>query len=271
MYLVEQHLYSPFFAAPCPPSITSQNYNCATSTASFGWTNPMGNLGFLAQVAGAGYQDSCQTTNTSCAFQGLPCGLALNLTVLAQGAECNSSTSVSESLETGNQASQSYFFVIFIQYIVEFESFKWCLTLLTEPALIHYVLIGHIFPPFSSSVPCAPENVSAALLCSSRSALVSWAGSHGAVRYSVTLTAQDGHTLRCQSNSTSCQVADIRCGETYSITVTPRSETCSGHQSAVYQFRAGTVRTSEHINALPFQHRNIKCNSFYLCRSLCSQ
>ncbi len=65
----------------------------------------MGRLSFLAQVAGEGYQDSCQTTNTSCTFQNLPCGLDFDLTVQAQGAQCNSTPSVSESLETGNPAT----------------------------------------------------------------------------------------------------------------------------------------------------------------------
>lgn len=87
---------------PCSPAITSKQYTCESNTAVFSWTEPLGRLGFLAQVAGVGYQDSCQTTNTSCAFQNLPCGLDLHLTVEAQGAQCNSTPSVSESLQTGN-------------------------------------------------------------------------------------------------------------------------------------------------------------------------
>lgn len=71
----------------------------------FSWTDPVGRLSFLAQIAGEGYQDSCHTANASCAFQNLPCGLALNLTVQAQGAQCNSIPSVSESLETGNPST----------------------------------------------------------------------------------------------------------------------------------------------------------------------
>ena len=87
---------------PCSPTIMSKQYTCETNTAVFSWTEPLGRLGFLAQVAGVGYQDSCQTTNTSCAFQNLPCGLDLHLTVEAQGAKCNSTPSVSKSLQTGN-------------------------------------------------------------------------------------------------------------------------------------------------------------------------
>nr|XP_046264816.1 mucin-4-like [Scatophagus argus] len=179
--------------SPCPPAVISKHYACDTNRAVFGWTDPVGRLSFQAQVAGEGYQDSCQTTNTSCSFQNLPCGLDLNLTVQAQGGQCNSNPSVSESLQT---------------------------------------------------VPCAPVNVSTTLTCHNRSALISWVRSHSAIGYNVTLTGQDGHTHHCQTNSTSCHLPDIHCGETYSVTVTPYSETCAGHPSTVSSFRAGLCAPS---------------------------
>lgn len=93
---------------------------------------------------------------------------------------------------------------------------------------------------FYSPVPCAPVNVSVSLVCASHSALVSWVQSPNAIRYNVTSrSASDGHLHDCQTNTTSCQLTDIHCGETYHITVTPYSETCAGHPSADYVFRAG--------------------------------
>lgn len=65
----------------------------------------MESLRFLAQVTGQGYQESCQTTNTNCVVQNIPCGLDLTLTVQAEGAQCNSTMSASESLETGNPST----------------------------------------------------------------------------------------------------------------------------------------------------------------------
>lgn len=103
---------------------------------------------------------------------------------------------------------------------------------------------------FVSPVPCAPQNVSATLVCLNHSALVSWIGSPSAVGYNVTLKGQDGHTHHCQTNSTSCQLPDIHCGETYGITVTPYSETCAGHSSAVFMFRAGKEWLDIHILAV---------------------
>ncbi len=68
----------------------------------------MGRLSFLAQVAGGQYQDSCHTTNTSCVFKNLPCGQHFNLTVQAQGAQCNGMPSVNEYLETGNPSNHRF-------------------------------------------------------------------------------------------------------------------------------------------------------------------
>uniref|UniRef100_A0A3B4UWS1 Fibronectin type-III domain-containing protein n=1 Tax=Seriola dumerili TaxID=41447 RepID=A0A3B4UWS1_SERDU len=81
-------------------------------------------------------------------------------------------------------------------------------------------------------------------MCSNHSALVMWEGSPSAVGYNVTVTGQDGHTHHCHTNTTSCKVPDIHCGETYSITVTPHSKTCTGNPSAIYSFRAGLCAPS---------------------------
>uniref|UniRef100_A0A8C4IPM8 Fibronectin type-III domain-containing protein n=1 Tax=Dicentrarchus labrax TaxID=13489 RepID=A0A8C4IPM8_DICLA len=207
--------------SPCAPANISKQYVCGTSTAVFSWTDPLGRLSFLAQVAGEGYQDSCQTTNTSCAFQSLPCGLGLNVTVEAQGAQCNSIPSVSESLETGNTST----------------------------------------------------SVLAILVCLNHSALVSWVGSPSAIGFNVTLTGQDGHTHHCQTNTTSCQLPDIHCGETYDIVVTPYSETCAGHPSALYVFRAGTCSTCgiKYTYISPQRDNYKPFFSLLLSRSLCSQ
>lgn len=58
----------------------------------------------------------------------------------------------------------------------------------------------------------------------------------------MTATGQDGHTHHSHTNTTSSQLPDIHCGETYGITVTPYSKTFAGNPSAVYSFRAGAER-----------------------------
>lgn len=73
----------------------------------------------------------------------------------------------------------------------------------------------------------------------------------------MTLTGQDGHTHHCKTNSTSCQLPGIHCGETYGITVTPYSETCAGHPSAVYMFRAGEERLETRYPYSTCREKNI--------------
>ncbi|XP_017277744.1 serine-rich adhesin for platelets-like [Kryptolebias marmoratus] len=185
--------------APCSPALLSKAYTCGTNTAVVSWSKPAGSISFLSQVVGEGYQDSCHTANTTCVFKNLPCGLDFNVSVQAQGAECNSSVRVSDSLQT---------------------------------------------------VPCAPQNVSATLMCADHSALMTWVGSIGAVGYNVTVTGQNGHNYHCETNSTSCQIPDLHCGEAYIATVTPYSQTCTGTQSTAYNFKAGLCAPSN-VTASP--------------------
>lgn len=79
----------------------SKQFTCGTNTAVLNWTGSAGHLGFLAQISGEGFLGSCRTVNSSCAIDNLPCGLDLNVTVQAEGAQCNSPPGVSELLQTG--------------------------------------------------------------------------------------------------------------------------------------------------------------------------
>lgn len=95
---------SVFVAVPCSPSFITTQYSCGANTAAFSWTNPVDSLSFQAQIAGDGYEDIFQTTNTSYVFQNLPCGLNFKATIQVQGPQCYSLPSVSEILQTGNSS-----------------------------------------------------------------------------------------------------------------------------------------------------------------------
>lgn len=112
LHLVNRHLYFVPSSVPCPPSITSKQYMCGNNSAVVRWTDPVGRLGFVAHVAGAGYQDSCHTTDTGCLFQNLPCGTRLDVSVQARGEHCNVTASVSESLQTGDGRGNAKRFLI---------------------------------------------------------------------------------------------------------------------------------------------------------------
>ncbi|KAK7945711.1 hypothetical protein WMY93_001439 [Mugilogobius chulae] len=172
--------------APCPPSITSLQYICDSSTASIGWSDTGGSTGYTAEVIGS-YTDSCDTIENNCDFQNLPCGLNLHIKVKAKGPQCNSEYSFGDTFET---------------------------------------------------VPCAPENVSATLICDADSAMVTWAESSLAVNYTVTASGQTS-VSHCHNVSNSCIVQGLQCGEDYNITVTSHSAKCTGHTSNMHNFKAG--------------------------------
>jgi len=82
-------------------------------------------------------------------------------------------------------------------------------------------------------------NVTASLLCENNTAEVSWLHSSGAVSYNVTAVGRDGDLKRCSTNSSSCQLPNMHCAQTYIITVAPFSNHCRGHDSQPYTYIAG--------------------------------
>ncbi|KAG5847415.1 hypothetical protein ANANG_G00125810 [Anguilla anguilla] len=100
------------------------------------------------------------------------------------------------------------------------------------------------------TVPCAPQNVSASLVCANDTALVTWDGSEGAVAYNATALGRDGDTRSCRTVDTSCHLPGMRCGQTYDITVTAYSETCGGFHSTAFVFTAGPCPPSNVVVAL---------------------
>lgn len=103
-------------------------------------------------------------------------------------------------------------------------------------SVISKCLCFHCFP---SPAPCPPENVSATVLCSNHSALITWVGRPNALGYNVTAKSLGGDIHSCHTNTSSCEVTDIKCGETYSVEVTAYTQTCTGSQSLPHRFRAG--------------------------------
>ena len=100
---------------------------------------------------------------------------------------------------------------------------------------------------FLFPVPCAPVNVSASLVCPN-SAHVSWVGSSSATAYNVTAVGQDGHIHDCYTNSTSCQIPNMYCGQNYTITVTPYADSCAGNPSIPHHFIGGKQR-EQHLQS----------------------
>ncbi|XP_014840249.1 PREDICTED: uncharacterized protein LOC106916456 [Poecilia mexicana] len=259
--------------APCSPAVTSRQYDCGTSTAVISWSNTAGSSSFLAQVAGDGHRDSCHTTNTSCTFRNLPCGSEVNVTVQAQGAECNSSVGAGESLQTVPCAPEN------VSATALCSTHSALITWVGSPgAAGHNVTVKgrdghtHLCHTHSSSchvtdlhcgetysvsvVPysltctgapsaassfraglCPPSNVTVSPACGDSA--VSWTPVAGVELYIATATAEDGHNHTCSSNySSSCDFADLHCGEIYTVTVVTVDRGCWSKPSAAATLRA---------------------------------
>ena len=78
-------------------------------------------------------------------------------------------------------------------------------------------------------------------MCSGNTAQVSWLASDGAVRYDVQALGRDGDDINCTTDTTTCSLPSMHCAVTYTITVTPYSDTCSGFSSTPILFIAGTL------------------------------
>ncbi|KAM9385761.1 uncharacterized protein fndc7b [Pholidichthys leucotaenia] len=86
------------------------------------------------------------------------------------------------------------------------------------------------------TAPCAPVNVSASLVCEDNTGEVSWEPRPGIASYSVLAKGKDGDVKECTSNGSSCQLPNMHCSTTYTITVTPYSNSCKGEESSTYTY-----------------------------------
>ncbi|KAJ0065689.1 hypothetical protein NL108_016242 [Boleophthalmus pectinirostris] len=85
---------------------------------------------------------------------------------------------------------------------------------------------------FSTLAPCVPTNVLAQTVCPQTHANISWQASLGAVSYEVTAVSNGAPQAQCNSTETTCQLEDLVCGQTYSITATALDDQCNSETSA---------------------------------------
>ncbi|XP_040040842.2 uncharacterized protein fndc7b [Gasterosteus aculeatus] len=72
----------------------------------------------------------------------------------------------------------------------------------------------------------AVSSVSVSYTCTNNSARVDWSAVFGAFSYKATAIGKNGTELSCSSQSTSCQIIGLSCGQNYVVHVNPMSENC---------------------------------------------
>lgn len=110
------------------------------------------------------------------------------------------------------------------------------------------------FSSSSSSPAINPvTTVSVDYSCTGGMVTVTWDLVFGANLYRATAVDGTGAALNCTSASTSCQIAELRCGENYNVHVTAISDDCesTSNVTALFETGEGTCGNSP-PQSLPF-------------------
>ncbi|KAL2090270.1 hypothetical protein ACEWY4_014958 [Coilia grayii] len=262
---------------PCPPVMDEPMLNCSTNEVYVSWRPANDAVGGVkvSAVSEMGYTSHCETPNNvqSCDLTDLECGQRYAVTAVARGNDCDSRPSRPFDITTApcTPANMDVDYTCgtsiallswddslgresFYTRVQSSEHVDGCHTIETNCALtslrcgsVYNVSVKALASHCNSSkatteletAPCSPTNVSASLVCADTSAHVTWAGTPGAVGYNVTAQARDGDSKECHSTATSCHLQHMHCHQTYLITVTPYTHTCSGFPSAQHSFVSG--------------------------------
>ncbi|CAL8306274.1 unnamed protein product [Lota lota] len=268
--------------APCAPQIQSHEMllNCSSDQALVTWSPDAHAASFNVSATTTGEPSaSCSTANASCVLANLSCGRRYTAQAVAQGHLCASVPSASfeiltapcsptnvESVYTCGSSiallswDESRGRDTFYASVRAGDHTDSCATAETHCSVLsllcgrlYDVSVDAVAPHCNSSqsggaqiqtAPCAPQNISASLVCSGNTGQVSWLASVGAVGYDVTAMGRDGDSKTCTTNTTTCSLPSMRCAQIYTITVTPYSHTCRGSASTPITFTAGPCQPS---------------------------
>ncbi|XP_032883843.1 uncharacterized protein LOC116977489 isoform X5 [Amblyraja radiata] len=261
--------------APCSPQSVSAHLDCTTRKMAVWWEQSEGAMFYMVMANGIeGEWYSCNTTEASCEIIGLPCGQMCNISVLAMDGNCTSLPSPTFEIQTEPCIPQDVVAQINCEnniisvfwdpsngsesYHVTAQGINghWasCNTTGTECevsdvhcGLSYYITVEAIRMECNSSqssavtiktVPCVPQNVDAHMDCDAGHMSVSWEFSEGAISY--TATAEGSNVQQCSANDTLCDITDLYCGETYTLSVCAIDDTCDSAESPSVTMRTAS-------------------------------
>ncbi|XP_049332485.1 G surface protein, allelic form 156-like isoform X4 [Astyanax mexicanus] len=258
--------------APCSPTHVSASLNCTSNSVSVWWdTVPGVSWYFVNAVGSGGYNSSCSSSGPQCSVTGLQCGQDYSVTVSAQNNGCSSpasqnitlsaapcpSTNLQASLDcssssaliswtpgNGTQYSNVTIQTLQLPQLLFCGSNGSSCNISALPCGQSYTVTATGYrqscstPSIASvllnTAPCVPQNVQSQLLtCQSGNLSVSWQPSAGALSYRAEAVTLPGHLLSCDSNSTSCVISALSCGQSYDVSVVGVGDGCnSSHSTA---------------------------------------
>lgn len=97
-------------------------------------------------------------------------------------------------------------------------------------------------------VPCAPQSVSSFLDCASNSLNVSWVQGGTSLNYNVLARPASGAVLNCTTNTSSCIITGLQCGQTYNTVVTAANRECRGPESETRSVQTGAITVRSYVS-----------------------
>ncbi|XP_044055462.1 uncharacterized protein LOC122877670 [Siniperca chuatsi] len=171
-------------AVPCVPQQVEARVVCESGAVEVSWEPSKGASSYTTVAQGnGGYASMCNSSQTTCLFDDLLCGLNYSITVSASDKTCSSAGSSAVKINT---------------------------------------------------VPCVPLKVTAEMVCSNDTGVVSWEEEEGVSSYMVQAFGPNGHKTMCNSTATSCRLPNMHCGQLYNLTVTAQDGRCDDSHAYLY-------------------------------------
>ncbi|XP_017343677.1 uncharacterized protein LOC108276481 [Ictalurus punctatus] len=262
--------------APCPPSQVQTTLDCDGNRALVSWLSSRFPGSYTASIADQSRGLlNCSTVNSSCWVPSLKCGQVYDVSVIYYNGLCRSrpsspiqmnsvpcgpgnfqtrvdcssgflqltwdqtygATGYSASLVATNSGRQIFCnstspscslssLTCGESYVARVRSYNGtCFSMLSQPVTF-------------KEVPCVPTNVTVARTCSNRTTVM-WQASLGAQSYRVIAVGNKGHQTTCSSNTTTCSLTDLRCGQLYNVSVVAIDDACSSLQSQSATLQTG--------------------------------
>nr|XP_061832451.1 uncharacterized protein LOC133616849 [Nerophis lumbriciformis] len=232
---------------------------CGADSITVSWAVTGSTLFYIAMARDSdGVVHSCNTMGLTCTFVGLKCSTFYTAHVIGSNFMCNSSQSEAVTIETdnvtasldctANEAVISWHgqpeINSFTASIVDEDDRLLSCSSTTTSCRVPNLKCGRLYtvtvchhdsicpsmpsqPIYMDSAPCAPQNLTAVPACEENGAMVTWAHSHVATSYQLTAAGTDGHVANCNGSVNNCTLADLHCGQPYSLSLTARGENCT--------------------------------------------
>lgn len=183
---------------------------------------------------------SCNSSSNSCELQDIRCGMHYSIIVSSSSDKCSSLRSPPKKIKTGifvltMKLDSLYRFTETDRLnkitTLGFERVNYSRSTAQTPVEIFKVIL-------SSLAPCVPDNVTVVPSCEENGATVTWAHSPVATSYLLTATGKDGHVTKCNTLVNNCTLANLHCGQPYSLSITASGENCTSAPRTA-SFRTG--------------------------------